>query len=242
MKRKVGYIIALLVILAGVIAPAVCMHKFTSPIQQHKQAESVNANAQEQGNAADQSRSTAGQDQPSSGAVQGQPDPKVKQGSTLPDQQAFPANNNLTVSTAPVQTADNVTTVPVQTVDNAETVTEPEGSCRVGIAIVGKNGEHLFGPAQVMIKKENKWGITALGALEATGISYTTYPTWPDFVNSISGQACSGVAGWMYAVNGDSPMHMADKHPVKEGDKVIWWYSKSMDQPQPQWEDLVQKK
>lgn len=227
MKRKVGYIVALLVILIVVIVPAVCMHKFTSPSQQPKQEERFNVNTQEQGNPADQSGPTAGQNQLSSGAVQGQSDPDAEQGGALPDQQASTASNNLAVSTAPAQTDDNTAAA-----------TEPEG-CRVGIAIVGKNGELLFGPSHIVVKKENKWGITALGALEASGVSYTTYPTWPDFVNSINGQACSGVSGWMYAVNGDSPMHMADKHPVKAGDKVIWWYSKSMDQPQPQWEDLV---
>ena len=43
----------------------------------------------------------------------------------------------------------------------------------------------------------------------------------------------------MYSVNGDVPMHMADRHPVKAGDRVIWWYSNSMEQPQPHWDDLI---
>jgi hypothetical protein len=111
----------------------------------------------------------------------------------------------------------------------------------VGLAVVGKNGESLYRAGQVVVKKDNKWGITALGALGAAGISYTTMPAWPDFVDSIGGQANKGMAGWMYSVNGEIPMHMADKHPVKAGDKVIWWYSKSMDQPPPRWEDLVRQ-
>lgn len=114
--------------------------------------------------------------------------------------------------------------------------------CQVGVAVVGKNGELLFGPATVTVRPDNRWGVTALGALDATGLPYATKPTWPDFVDAIAGQANSGMAGWMYAVNGEVPMHMADKHPVKTGDRVIWWYSRSMSQPPPRWEDLVRQK
>ncbi len=112
--------------------------------------------------------------------------------------------------------------------------------CQVGIAVVGRGGELLYTPADVKVISRNKWGITALGALDATGLAYAMKPMWPDFVDSIGGQACQGVAGWMYMVNGEIPMHLADKHPVKEGDQVIWWYSESMDQAPPVWDKLAQ--
>jgi len=35
---------------------------------------------------------------------------------------------------------------------------------------------------------------------------------------------------------------MASKHPVKAGDRVIWWYSKSMSAPRPDWEELLKRK
>lgn len=111
--------------------------------------------------------------------------------------------------------------------------------CRVGIAVVGIGQKVLYPPASVIVNPNNKWGITALGALDATGLPYAMKPAWPDFVDSISGQACKGVSGWMYMVNGEIPMHMSDKNPVKDGDKVIWWYSESMDQEPPVWDKLA---
>lgn len=128
---------------------------------------------------------------------------------------------------------------PAPVADTGE-ISSAEQGCRIGIAVVGMGGEPLYGPAHVRVRAENKWGITALGALEATGLEYATKPTWPDFVDSIAGQACRGVSGWMYMVNGEIPMHLADKHPVKEGDQVIWWYSESMDQAPPVWDELLQ--
>ncbi|WP_027718446.1 DUF4430 domain-containing protein [Desulfovirgula thermocuniculi] len=119
-----------------------------------------------------------------------------------------------------------------------QTTLQDEG-IPVWVAVVGKNGELLFPPSQVRVRRESRWGLTALGALEATGLPYTTKPTWPDFVESIAGQANYQMSGWMYAVNGEVPMHMASKHPVKAGDRVIWWYSTSMDKPVPRWEDLA---
>lgn len=111
--------------------------------------------------------------------------------------------------------------------------------CQVGVAIVGVDGKLLYAPANVTIDSQNKWGTTALGALAATGLPYTMKPMWPDFVDSIDGQACQGVAGWMFMVNGEVPMHLADKHPLKAGDQVIWWYSESMAQELPEWDKLT---
>ena len=120
----------------------------------------------------------------------------------------------------------------------AKSQPEQQG-CRVGVAVVGIGGQVLYRPATVTVEPGNKWGITAVGALDATGLPYSMKPAWPDFVNSISGQACKGVSGWMYMVNGEIPMHMGDKNPVKDGDEVIWWYSVSMDQQPPSWDQLA---
>ncbi|PKM48054.1 MAG: hypothetical protein CVV03_00350 [Firmicutes bacterium HGW-Firmicutes-8] len=234
MKQKLIYFIALLVILAGAIGPALYMHKTVSSNQPDKQVEiskTADYGLKEQGNTTDRSQTAASNSQVSSEVNKDQPAAETKQGST-----AIKQHNSTSASIS------RETMPRSQVSNNSIPVVAPESGCKVGIAVVGESGEFLFGPAQVIVKKDNKWGITAMGALDAAGIPYAMKPTWPDFVDSISGQACRGVAGWMYNVNGDVPMHMADKHPVKTGDKVIWWYSKSMDQPTPQWDDLVQKK
>jgi len=232
MKRKLIYFIALLVILAGAIGPALYMHKVFSPQQQYKQAESINANdngAKEQAGLATPVRPDSGAGQTPPAADIDRPAAEAKHDEPAPNQQ----------SSAPDSASRE--SMPSLVSSSSAPSPAPESGCQVGLAVVGKNGESLYRAGQVVVKKESKWGITALGALDAAGISYTTMPAWPDFVDSIGGQANKGMAGWMYSVNGEIPMHMAAKHPVKAGDKVIWWYSKSMDQPPPRWEDLVRK-
>jgi hypothetical protein len=211
MKRKLIYLLVFLVVVAAAIGPAIYMQKVFGSDQQVRPAESVDAAGH---------GSTEGS---------GPSVTETKQGDPISVQQSAAPAADARANAAAVQvTSDAAPDVPA------------EGGCLVWIAVVGKNGEQLFPARQVAVKKDNKWGITALGALETSGITYITSPTWPDFVYSISGQANSGVSGWMYSVNGDIPMHMADRHPVKTGDRVIWWYSNSMEQPQPRWDELIQ--
>ncbi|MGQ9512951.1 S-layer homology domain-containing protein [Thermodesulfitimonas sp.] len=109
-----------------------------------------------------------------------------------------------------------------------------------GLAVVGMNGELLFGPAYVAVTPGNRWGLTSLGLLDASGLPYHTSEwAWGILVDAIAGQANSRMAGWMYAVNGQIPMVGPEKYSLKDGDRVIWYYSKSMEQQPPKWEDLV---
>lgn len=109
-----------------------------------------------------------------------------------------------------------------------------------GLAVVGTNGELLFGPAYLAVTPGNKWGLTPLGLLEASGLPYhTSNWAWGILVDAIAGQANSGMTGWMYAVNGEIPMVGPEKYSLKDGDRVIWYYSKSMAQQPPKWEDLL---
>ncbi|WP_353928486.1 S-layer homology domain-containing protein [Desulfofundulus kuznetsovii] len=112
----------------------------------------------------------------------------------------------------------------------------------VGMAVVGMNGELLYSPSYVMVPKENKWGLTALGALDASGVPYHTSTwSWGILVDEIAGQANSGMAGWMYTVNGQVPSYGPEKYNIKEGDRIIFYYSKSMDQQPPKWDDLMKQ-
>ncbi len=110
----------------------------------------------------------------------------------------------------------------------------------VGQAVVGMNGELLSGPTYVTISETNKLGFTVLGALDCSGVPYHT-STWSYgvLVDSINGQANSGMAGWMFSVNGQIASAGPENSNIKDGDKIIWYYSKSMDQQPPSWNDLV---
>ncbi|MGI9861284.1 DUF4430 domain-containing protein [Moorella naiadis] len=232
--------------MVGVIGPALYMHKVFSS-QQARPASHMTVGQTASPSAAEQQSAVTSQGQPAAGGGQSSPNVNLSQpaGESAPssspavkqDNQA-PGGASKEQSLAKPQGGAS----PFQPGANSSAAPEREAGCRVWVAVVGKNDAFLFKPGQVTIKPDNKWGITALGALDATGLPYATKPTWPDFVDAIGGQANYQMAGWMYSVNGEVPMHMASKHPVKTGDKVIWWYSRSMDQPPPRWEDLLSEK
>ncbi|SFR01217.1 S-layer homology domain-containing protein [Desulfoscipio geothermicus] len=105
----------------------------------------------------------------------------------------------------------------------------------VPIKVIGKNKEILF-EGDVTLKESKEWGVTAMGALHATGLSYTEDG---GFVNSIAGQANSGMSGWMYKVNNSVPSVLASDKTVNEGDRIIWWYSTDPNSSGPAWDSLV---
>lgn len=99
--------------------------------------------------------------------------------------------------------------------------------CTVEIAVIGKDGDLLYGPGSVVLRESAPWGLTAMGALHATGLDYTEDG---GFVKSIAGQANSGMNGWMYKVNNTIPNVLACDKTVYEGDQITWWYSTDPDE------------
>lgn len=118
--------------------------------------------------------------------------------------------------------------------------TDPQGdSAEVNVAVIGPAGEKLFGPATVTVRRDGRWGMTALGTLEGASVSYTERS---GFVTAIAGQSNQGLSGWMFKVNNVTPMMAAKDKAIKGGDKVIWWYSVDMNNTGPTWSDVVSGK
>ncbi len=117
------------------------------------------------------------------------------------------------------------------------------GSTEVALAVVDQNGEILFGPREFTVDGTNKFGLTVLGALDASGANYTTgyWDSWGYYVDSIEGLAGTGSAGWMYAVNGTPGTKMCGDYKIKGGEKIVWYYASSMDAQPPLWSDLENK-
>ncbi len=112
----------------------------------------------------------------------------------------------------------------------------------VAVAVVGKEGELIFGPGTVQVAETNPWGLTALGALDATGLDYTVSARFPGFVEAVAGEYNRGQSGWMYEVNGEVPLVSAAEKQIRPGDRVIWWYSSRLGEAPPRWEELVKLK
>lgn len=112
-------------------------------------------------------------------------------------------------------------------------------SVTVQIAVIGQNGELLYGPGTVELPTSSPRGATALGALAATGLPYGVSSRFPDFVEAVAGLRNQGQSGWLYQVNGAVPPVSAAKKKLAAHDRVIWWYSKSINDPPPAWESLT---
>ena len=99
-------------------------------------------------------------------------------------------------------------------------------SITVTIEVIGKDGESIFGPDTVTLEHSDPWGVTAMGALHATGLGYSEDD---GFLEEIAGQVNSGMDGWMYKVNNTTPSVLAEDCPVSENNRITWWYSNDPD-------------
>lgn len=117
----------------------------------------------------------------------------------------------------------------------------PTGAAvRVNIAIVGKDGELIYEPGEVTVRESGEWGLTALGALEATGVSYEVKDTdYGPYVTSVNGQAGDPNGGWMYTVNDKSLLVGMHQYELQDGDCIVIYNSTDWQIPGPTWEELT---
>ncbi|MEW6423236.1 MAG: DUF4430 domain-containing protein [Bacillota bacterium] len=239
MKRNV---IAFLIILAAVIGPAIYAQKISGSKQTVELPASSKTDSSLKGG-----QLSGGEQTPSVERANKDEEQKTA-GDTLNQGTGPQAKNDLTNPSTPGQKKSSSGN---DGQGRAATIQKPvgrlpgeskESGYLVGIAVVGMNGELLYGPGNVTVTEKNVWGITALGALDATGLPYTMSTRWSNFIEAIAGQHNKGQAGWMYKVNEEIPLVAADQKPLKAGDKVIWWYSKSMNAPPPNWGELEKRK
>ncbi|WP_027624211.1 DUF4430 domain-containing protein [Clostridium lundense] len=118
---------------------------------------------------------------------------------------------------------------------------EPEKTCKVNITIVypqsDKKYDIKFKPSEVAISNRKQSGITVFGALQAATDQYEARGI---MITSIFGIKNEGMNGWMYSLNGQVPSTYANETEVKDGDKIVWYYSKNgMDEKGPSYEEIV---
>ncbi len=122
--------------------------------------------------------------------------------------------------------------------ENPQPSEDDDARIKVKIAVVGADGHILFGPEGVRVSQDGLWGNTVLGALDATGLSYSA-DSRTGFVSDIEGQANSGMNGWMYKVNEVVASKAGNEQLIKEGDRIVWWYSQDINSTGPAWKDLL---
>lgn len=233
MKRKLIYFASFLVILAGIMIPVIYANKISG---QKQAPENFAINEKLNPGTGEQSSSLKSENLNEGNKA-------ILDTSGQSDVKDDLSTRNTTVQESyPSKAAGREQVVPaVKKPSGSPPEAVKENGCAAFIAVVGVNGELFYGPASITVTKKDVKDVTALDALEATGLPYSLSTRWPGFIEEIAGQRNKGQSGWMYLVNGEVPLVAAGQKQIKGGDKVIWWYSKSMNNPLPNWDGLVKR-
>jgi hypothetical protein len=99
-------------------------------------------------------------------------------------------------------------------------------AARVHVRVEGKTTT-IYGPAEPRLEA----GATALDALEAASLAGEFYYhvaqfSFGPFVDQIGRFGSTASDGWVYKVNGVSPDIGAAQYTLKEGDRVLWYWTR----------------
>lgn len=71
-------------------------------------------------------------------------------------------------------------------------------------------------------------GATVYDALCALGLSVnaqgSSYGTYVSAIGGLTEKQHGGTSGWMYSVNGTTPMTACSNYVLSNGDNVVWYY------------------
>jgi hypothetical protein len=98
-------------------------------------------------------------------------------------------------------------------------------AARVHVRVEGKTTT-IFGASEPRLEA----GATALDALEAASLAgefyyHVTQFSFGPFVDQIGRFGSTATEGWVYKVNGVSPDVGAAQYTLKEGDRVLWYWT-----------------
>ncbi|MCI7146183.1 MAG: DUF4430 domain-containing protein [Clostridiales bacterium] len=75
-------------------------------------------------------------------------------------------------------------------------------------------------------------GDTVYDILQATGAEIVDSDTGTgkaiESINGLENGSRGDMSGWMYTVNGKSPMDYSDKFEVSDGDSIVWEFAEDM--------------
>jgi hypothetical protein len=99
-------------------------------------------------------------------------------------------------------------------------------AARVHVRVEGKTTT-IFGASEPTLEV----GATALDALEAASVAgefyyHVTQFSFGPFVDQIGRFASTAADGWVYKVNGVSPEVGASQYTLREGDRLLWYWTR----------------
>lgn len=135
------------------------------------------------------------------------------------------------------ETSTKATTqmAPQTTAGRTETTSKEKQTITVSFSVSCKNAlsygadvpqsGYIIGQTQLTLKQ----GQTVFDALEAAcekngaSLRYQS-KSYITGIGGLNEKDCGGASGWMYRVNGETPMKGASKYTLQDGDVVEWYY------------------
>ena len=109
--------------------------------------------------------------------------------------------------------------------DGGSQTSNNEKSISISVSVIGKNSNTLYPKTIKTIKSNDTFGLTALQALAATGLSYKAKND-NSYVSEVDGlkESTTTTAGWKYKVNGTVLGKAAKNCTLSDGDAVVWFW------------------
>ena len=93
-----------------------------------------------------------------------------------------------------------------------------EANDPTAVALAGQKGGNIY-----KVEANFKDGDNVLTATQGSTLEVAV-ATSGDYITTIDGLAATATGGWVFTVNGESPVVGADQIPVEDGDEIIWIY------------------
>lgn len=223
MKKKT-YLIPLVLVVLGLLVPMVYAATRTNMGAQQNPSNVPVQSADEKDKVQDEVQDNQQNDQ----------EEKDQDAGTVEEKKEQPASSGTTTSNK-VSLSEQGSTSTKSKVE--DTAARSQRVVKVAVGIIGKDG--LINKSNVAVSESSNYGLTPIGALEATGVDFRAKGFSVGYmVISIAGQKNMGSSGWMFAVNGTAPNIGAGEYEIRDGDRILWYYSESIGSPVPNWNDL----
>lgn len=141
------------------------------------------------------------------------------------------AENNTVTAANDIKPAENVNDYQNQNNNFEETApaqpqtqpqTEPETAPTYYVSITVDAGE--FGGVQSSCTLSFGYQPTVYEALCNCGVGFDGSPYYIKSINGLAEKQHGAMSGWLYSVNGYTPMDTCGSYYLNSGDSVYWWY------------------
>lgn len=111
--------------------------------------------------------------------------------------------------------------------EGADDVGASDSKIRVSLIIDASSVQGEGWPSSMgSFTLELSLGSTVMDALRATGIAFTGSSSYVSSIDGLYAGMYGASSGWMYSVDGVTPMRAANAYGITDGNAIRWYYSR----------------